>query len=51
LIIQLADQAVIWEIWGFHGGEDSSRGLLGCDAVWCWGRIPSFSPLYAEDGG
>jgi len=20
-------------IWGFHGGEDSSRGLVGCDAV------------------
>jgi len=18
-------------VWGFHGGEDSSRGLLGCD--------------------
>jgi hypothetical protein len=22
-----------YEILGFHGGEDSSRGLLGCDAV------------------
>jgi hypothetical protein len=21
------------EILGFHGGEDSSRGILGCDAV------------------
>jgi len=21
------------EIWSFHGGEDSSRGLLGCGAV------------------
>jgi hypothetical protein len=21
------------EIWGFQGGEDSSRSLLGCDAV------------------
>jgi len=20
-------------IWGFHGGEESSRVLLGCDAV------------------
>jgi hypothetical protein len=28
--------------WGFHGGEDSSRGLLGCDAVRCCGRIPTF---------
>jgi len=24
---------VLWEIWGFHGGEDSIRGLLGCHAV------------------
>jgi len=25
---------IMWawfEIWGFHGGKDSSRGLLGCD--------------------
>jgi len=21
------------EFWGFHGGDISSRGLLGCDAV------------------
>jgi hypothetical protein len=21
------------DIWGFHGGEDSSQGNLGCDAV------------------
>jgi hypothetical protein len=21
------------EFWGFHGDEDSGRGLLGCDAV------------------
>jgi hypothetical protein len=21
-------------IWGFHGDEDSNRGLLGCDAVY-----------------
>jgi len=30
------------EIWGFHCGEDSSRGPLGCDAVLCCGRIPKF---------
>jgi hypothetical protein len=30
------------EFWGFHGSEDSSRGLLGCDAVWCCGRIPTY---------
>jgi len=31
----------LWcEIWGFHGRENSSRGLLGCDAVLlCYGRI------------
>jgi len=22
-----------WEFWGFHGGDISSRGHLGCDAV------------------
>jgi hypothetical protein len=26
----------------FRGGEDSSRGLLDCDAVQCCGRIPTF---------
>jgi hypothetical protein len=29
------------EIWAFHDGEDSSRGLLGCDAVNFCGRIPT----------
>jgi len=24
------------------GGEYSSEGLLGCDAVWCSGRVPTF---------
>jgi len=24
------------------GSEDSSRGFLGCDTVWCCGRIPTF---------
>jgi hypothetical protein len=23
----------LYDIWGLHSGEDSSRGLLGCDAV------------------
>jgi len=23
----------ICEFWGFHGGDVSSRGLLGCDTV------------------
>jgi len=23
----------ICEIWGLHGGKESSRGFLGCDAV------------------
>jgi len=27
------------DIWVFDGGEDSSRGLLGYDAVWCCDRI------------
>jgi hypothetical protein len=27
---------------GFHGGDVPSRDLLGCDAVWCYGRIPPF---------
>jgi len=22
---------VLWELWGFHGGDVSSQGLLGCD--------------------
>jgi hypothetical protein len=25
--------------WGFHGGDISSQGLLGCDAMQCCGRI------------
>jgi len=30
------------EIWCLHGGESSSRGLLGCDVVQCCERIPTF---------
>jgi len=29
------------DISGFHSGGDSGRVLLGCDAVWCCGRIPT----------
>jgi hypothetical protein len=43
---------------GFHGSEDSSRGLLCCDAVYCLGRIQMFrrsvlppSSGGSEDGG
>jgi hypothetical protein len=25
----------MWDL-GFHNHEDSSHGLLGCDAVWPW---------------
>jgi hypothetical protein len=32
----------ICEIWGYHSGEDSGRGLLGCDVVSRWGRIRKF---------
>jgi hypothetical protein len=27
---------------GFHGGDDSSRSFLGCDTVYCCGKIPAF---------
>jgi hypothetical protein len=27
---------------GFHGSDDSSLGLLGCDTVQCCSRIPVF---------
>jgi len=30
---QMSSNSHKWEIWCFHGCEDSSRGLLGCDAV------------------
>jgi hypothetical protein len=30
-----------FEFWG-HGDDVSSRGLPGCDTVWCCGRIPTF---------
>jgi len=30
------------EMWGFGSGEYSRSGLLGCDAVWCCGRVPTF---------
>jgi len=32
----------ICEIWSFHRGEKSNRGLLGCDSMLCCGRIPIF---------
>jgi hypothetical protein len=46
------------EILVFHGGEDSSRGLLCCDALKYCGKIPAFLRtifgmkrlLYLEDG-
>jgi len=48
----------VHEIWGFHGGDCSSRGLLGCDTVWCCGRIATLqssmlppSSLHPEDEG
>jgi len=28
-----------FEIWGIHGGADSSRSFLCCDAMQCCGRI------------
>jgi len=38
----IGNTATRCKIWDFHGGEDSSRGLLDCDAEqWC-GRIPFF---------
>jgi hypothetical protein len=30
------------EFLGFHGGDVSSRDLLGCDSAYCCGRIPKF---------
>jgi hypothetical protein len=30
------------ELWGPHGGDVSGRGLLGCYALQCCGRIPTF---------
>jgi hypothetical protein len=40
--VKLQYGSVSWHgIWGFHGDEHSSRGLLGCDTVqWC-GRMVS----------
>jgi hypothetical protein len=32
----------ICEFWGFHGPDILSRSLLGCDVVYCFGRIPTF---------
>jgi len=26
----------------YHGDRDSSRGILGCDAVWWCGRVTTF---------
>jgi hypothetical protein len=30
-----------WEIWDFHGGKDSSSGLMGCDTMKSCGRMPA----------
>jgi hypothetical protein len=30
------------KLWGLQGCDISSRGLLGCDAVQCCDRIPTF---------
>jgi hypothetical protein len=38
------------EIWGFHGGKDSSRSLLGCDDVWCCGRSHRFGLKIEVEG-
>jgi len=38
--------------WCFHGGEDSSRILLGCDIVECCCRIPTFRrPMLPPSSG
>jgi hypothetical protein len=43
----------VQSIGGLHGGEHSSRGLLGCEAVSCCSRIPTFrrTLLPPEHGG
>jgi len=35
-------------ICGFHGGDISSRRLLGGDAVWCCGRTQNIFALKME---
>jgi hypothetical protein len=35
------------EFWGFHRGDDSSHGLLDCDAVYCCGRIQMLQNMEA----
>jgi len=51
LLITLREQHNVWlyemclyccEIWGFHGDEQSDRGLLSYDTVKQCGRIPVF---------
>jgi len=37
-------------LWLLYGGDVSSRGLLGCDAVWCF-RGPSCLHLQGKDRG
>jgi hypothetical protein len=37
------------EVLGFHGGEDSSRGLLGCDTMYCCDRIPTFRMIFLQE--
>jgi hypothetical protein len=41
-IAVIVDMENICEICGFHGCEDSSLRLLVCDALWGFGRIPTF---------
>jgi len=38
------NKSLLRKIWDFHSGEDSSRGLLGCETMWCCGRIPMLPP-------
>jgi len=51
-------KAIKGKIWVLHGCDFSDRGLLGCDAVWCWCRISTFrrallspSSGWSEDEG
>jgi hypothetical protein len=36
------NQKLCCEIWCSHDAEDSCHCLLCCDAVWWYGRIPTF---------
>jgi len=39
LLVLYLDSATLCRVSGFHDGEDSGRGLVGCDAVLSCGRI------------